>query len=80
MTSQIRGSSSSIAEGFGRRKAELARFLQIGMGSASELEYHILLSRDLNFVKETVYEQLEQRVVEVKRMLAALLVKVRSDR
>ena len=85
LTSQIRRSSSSIpaniAEGFGRGgNAELARFLQIGMGSASELEYHILLSRDLNFVTETVYEQLEQRVVEVKRMLAALLVKVRADR
>ena len=85
LTSQIRRSSVSIpaniAEGFGRGgNTELARFLQIGMGSASELEYHFLLARDLNFVTETLYVQLQQRVVEVKRMLAALLVKVRADR
>jgi four helix bundle protein len=46
LTSQLRRASSSIpaniAEGCGRGgNAELARFLQIGMGSASELEYHI---------------------------------------
>jgi four helix bundle protein len=85
LTSQLRRSCSSIpaniAEGFGRGgNAELARFLQIGMGSASELQYHILLAKDLNLLTKTIYEQLEERVIEVKRMLAALLVKVRSDR
>ena len=54
LTGQMRRSSSSIpaniAEGFGRGgNAELARFLQIGMGSACELEYHVLLAKDLNF-------------------------------
>jgi four helix bundle protein len=85
LTSQTRRSSSSIAaniaEGFGRGgNAELARFLQIGMGSASELEYHILLARDLNLMTKIIYGQLQEQLVEVKRMLAALLVKVRSDR
>ena len=52
LVSQIRRASASIpaniAEGCGRRgNAELHRFLQIAMGSASELEYHLLLSRDL---------------------------------
>jgi len=46
LTSQLRRSSASIpaniAEGFGRGgNAELARFLQIGLGSAYEFEYHI---------------------------------------
>lgn len=85
LTTQLRRSCASIpaniAEGFGRGgNAEIARFLQIGMGSAYEVEYHILLARDLELLTNTVYEQLERKVVEVKRMLAALLVKVRSDR
>lgn len=47
LTSQIRRAAASIpaniAEGCGRGSdAELARFAQISMGSASELEYHIL--------------------------------------
>lgn len=85
LTSQLRRSSASvlanIAEGFGRGgNAELARFLQIGMGSATEVEYHILLARDLNLLTQPIYADLERRVIEVKRMLAALLIKVRRDR
>ncbi|MFN2514944.1 MAG: four helix bundle protein [Pyrinomonadaceae bacterium] len=84
LTSQLRRSSASIpaniAEGFGRGgNVELARFLQIGLGSAYELEYHILLANDLGLINRIVHEQLVQRTVEVKRMLASLLVKVRSD-
>jgi four helix bundle protein len=37
-------------------------FLQVAMGSASELEYHLLLTRDLNLLKESDYEQLERQV------------------
>ena len=55
LTSQIRRASASIpaniAEGFGRGgNVELARFLQIGIGSAYEVEYHALLARDLGFI------------------------------
>lgn len=85
LTSQLRRSSASIAaniaEGFGRGgNAELARFLQIAMGSASEVEYHVLLARDLNLLSKTIYDELGGRVVEVRRMLASLLLKVRRDR
>jgi len=85
LTSQLRRSSASIAaniaEGFGRGgNTELALFLQIGMGSASEVEYHILLARDLNLLSKTNYDDLNARIIEVKRMLAALLMKVRRDR
>ena len=63
LTSQLRRSSASIAaniaEGFGRGgNAELARFLQMGMGSAYEVEYHALLAKDLNFLNEIVYDRL----------------------
>jgi four helix bundle protein len=85
LTSQLRRSSASIpaniAEGFGRGgNAELARFLQMGMGSAYEVEYHALLARDLHFINGNTYDRLKEQIVEVKRMLAALLVKVRADR
>jgi four helix bundle protein len=84
LTSQLRRASASIAaniaEGFGRGgNAELARFLQTGMGSASEVEYHILLARDLNLLSKNNYEELAGLAVEVKRMLASLLMKVRRD-
>ena len=85
LNSQIRRASASIpaniAEGFGRGgNAELARFLQISMGSAYEVEYHTLLARDLGLITDAVSNDLENDIIEVKRMLAALLVKVRSER
>jgi four helix bundle protein len=85
LSSQLKRASASIpaniAEGFGRGgNAELARFLQIGMGSAYEVEYHILLARDLDFLSREIYDRLQSQIVEVKRMLAALLSKVRADR
>ncbi len=85
LTSQIRRSCTSIpaniAEGCGRGGvAELARFLQIAMGSASELEYYFLLARDLAYLKPSDYEQLTNGVTEVKRMLTAFIQKLRADR
>jgi four helix bundle protein len=85
LTSQIRRAAASIpaniAEGFGRGgNAELARFLQIGMGSAYEVEYHALLAKDLGLMNSETYARLEAQIVEVKRMLAGLLLKVRADR
>jgi four helix bundle protein len=85
LTSQVRRASVSIpaniAEGCGRGSdAELAHFLQIAMGSASELEYHLLLTRDLNLLKDSDYEQLERQVIEVKRMLASSIKRLRAER
>ena len=82
LISQIRRAGSSIpaniAEGCGRSgNAEFARFLQIAMGSASELEYHLLLAHDLKFLNTLDYENLTTQTCEVKRMLSSLLQKVR---
>ena len=55
---------------------EFGRFLQIAMGSASELEYHFLLANDLGILNNDDYKQLDLQVVEIKRMLTALLKKL----
>jgi len=58
---------------------EFGRFLQIAFGSASELEYHLLLARDLKFLSEKDYAQLGACVIEVKRMLTRLIQKLKAD-
>jgi four helix bundle protein len=83
LTSQIRRACASIpaniAEGCGRSgRAELGRFLQVAMGSASELEYHLLLAHDLGMLGESEYKSLEAQVIEVKRMLSAFIAKLRE--
>ena len=84
LTSQMRRASASIganiAEGSCRKgDGDFGRFLQMAMGSASELEYHILLARDLELLKAPDYERLSSGVIEVKRMLASLLRKLRAE-
>ncbi len=49
------------------------------MGSASELEYHLLLSRDLHHLGENDYQSLNGAVTEVKRMLTSLIQKLKAD-
>jgi len=84
LTSQMRRASASIganiAEGCCRKgDCEMGRFLQIAMGSASELEYHLLLARDLTILESPEYARLSGEVTEVKRMLASLIQKLRAD-
>jgi four helix bundle protein len=50
----------------------MKRFVQIARGSASELEYHLLLARDLQILSVEEFKDLEAKVLEVQRMLAAL--------
>jgi four helix bundle protein len=77
LTSQMRRSASSIganiAEGCGRRSdPEMKRFVQIARGSASELEYHLFLAKDLRFLSADEFSDLEAKILEIQRMLAAL--------
>ena len=85
LTSQIRRCSASvaanIAEGCGRRgNAEFNRFLQISSGSASELDYHLLLARDLGSLTVLEHRNLVQPLSELRRMLSALILKIDADR
>ena len=77
LTSQIRRSASSIpaniAEGCGRGGGDLARFCSIAAGSASELEYHLILAHDLGLLELDTYDRLANQVNEVERMLAAFI-------
>jgi four helix bundle protein len=84
LTSQLRRSSSSIpanlAEGCGRNgDGDFCRFCSIAMGSAREVEYHLLLARDLKLIASSDCEELTQRTTEVKRMLAGLIQKLKAD-
>jgi four helix bundle protein len=84
LTSQMRRSAASIganiAEGSCRKgDCEFGRFLQIAMGSASELEYHLLLAHDLELLRTIDYQRLSEGVVEIKRMLSSFLFKLKAD-
>jgi len=65
---------SNIAEGCGRRgDAELARFLSIAAGSATETEYQLILARDLGYISKDYHRDLDGQVNEVKRMLNSFI-------
>ena len=84
-TSQIRRCSASIganiAEGCGRKSnGEMQRFLEIASGSASELDYHILLARDLGFLPAARYEEVVSALEILRRKLTALINRVAETR
>lgn len=84
LTSQMRRCSASIAaniaEGCGRsNNGDFHRFLQNAMGSAVELDYHVLLASDLGYLG-TANGSLAPKVVAVKQMLSKLSRKVAIDR
>lgn len=74
LTLQMRRSSSSvptnIAEGCGRdSNPELKRFLIISAGSLSELQYQVILSRDLNYLPEQLFKELCDEIIQIKKMI-----------
>lgn len=84
LTSQMRRCAASIpaniAEGCGRDSPnDLARFLVIAAGSASELHYHLILAADLGLIEQATFESLENSVIEIKRMLIGFIKRVRSS-
>ena len=83
LTSQMRHSAASvganIAEGCGRRSdGEMRRFLQIARGSANELEYPLLLAKDLQLLDLADFTDLEAKVLEIQRMLASFAAMAKS--
>ncbi|MDP5120798.1 MAG: four helix bundle protein [Spirosomaceae bacterium] len=84
LISQMRRSSYSIptniSEGCGRNSnPELVRFLNISMGSANELEYQLLLSRDLEYLDNEIYLVTEKELVEVKKMMNTFIQSVKKQ-
>ena len=83
LTSQLRRAALSIganlAEGCGRRtNAEMARFVRIAMGSASELDHHLLLCKDLGLLENDRYRGFARDLTEIRKMLSSLLNSIES--
>jgi four helix bundle protein len=77
MTNQIRRAVASIpaniAEGHGRNSfGDFKRFISISIGSANEVEYLLLLSKDLGYINQESYEMLSKDLLIVLKMLQAL--------
>jgi four helix bundle protein len=69
--------ASNIAEGCGRDgERDFARFLSIAAGSASEVEYQLLLARDLGYLPDELHRQLDAQNNQIKRMLNSLIRKL----
>ncbi len=84
LSSQVRRGAYSIgtnlAEGCGRGSdVDFARFAQIAMGSASEVDYLLLLARDLGELPAEDWDRRSDKASEVKRMLAALIRTLRAE-
>ena len=88
LTSQIKRASASIptniSEGCGRESnAEFARFLTITLGSASEVEYLIMLSKDLIFIDSTIYSEsdseLDSEINTIKKKIYSLIKKIKNQ-
>lgn len=84
ITSQVRRCAASVpanlAEGRCRRTdRDFARFVEIALGSASETDYHLLLSHDLGYLPPEEYANLARLTDEVRRMLIALQSRLKGS-
>jgi four helix bundle protein len=84
ITAQMRRAAGSIganiAEGCARGSdADFARFLQNALGSASELEYQLVLARDIEYLAAAEAAELTAATVEIERMLTGLISRLRAD-
>jgi four helix bundle protein len=71
---------ANIVEGTARGSdPDTARFLHISRASAAELEYHLLLARDLGLVSDAVHRDLTNRAAEVRRMLNGFLATLTAN-
>jgi four helix bundle protein len=85
LTSQMKRAAYSIpfniAEGCGRNSdKDFTHFLDISLGSAHELEYCILLSRDLNYLDDEKFGILNRKINAIKAMLINLIKSIRETK
>lgn len=66
--------AANIAEGSSRKsKKDFTRFLEISFGSAKEVEYELLLSKDLNYLGAESFVKIQHQIEEIKKMLIGLM-------
>ena len=71
---------SNIAEGCGRETdRDFGRFLSIAAGSANELDYQLLLARDLGYLSVSVHRVLTEQIAEIRRILCRFLQSLEAD-
>jgi len=83
LTNQMRKAAisvpSNIAEGFSRRGSkDYANFLSIALGSLLELETQVILSMDLEYIKQAECDSIMLRIVELKKVLYGLRKSIQS--
>jgi len=72
---------TNIVEGYGQAsKRDFARFLRYAINSASELEYHLIVARDLDGIDDATFASLTEQLVEVRKMLHGLLASIDRKR
>ncbi|MGH7655385.1 MAG: four helix bundle protein [Gemmatimonadaceae bacterium] len=70
---------ANIAEGCGRAGSrDFAKFLQIAIGSAVELEYHLQFAGDSSQIPHSDFVARSAEVVQIRKMLYGLIRRVRS--
>ena len=70
---------SNFSEGCGRDSdKDFNRFLQICLGSAHELEYFFILTKDLNYINQENYESLNDQINIIKKKLFSLSNKLKQ--
>ena len=84
LASQMRRSAYSIptniAEGAGRKtNADFAQFLHIALGSANEIDYQLLLAKDLKYIDIDIYNDMYRIIGEIKGMLISLINTVKNS-
>lgn len=71
---------STIAGGSGRGSdIDFARFLDMALGSAHELESQLIISMDLDYLKEAKFNDMISGLSEIQKMLVALIKKLRNN-
>lgn len=78
LTSQIRRAAvsvpSNIAEGAARKsKTEFKQFLYISLGSLSEVETQLIISKNLEYIDKTTYDNLNHKVISIRKMITGLI-------
>ena len=58
---------------------ELKRFLVIAHGSATEVEYLLFLSNELNFITNKEYLELNERIIILRKQLHKLIIKIKAN-